>query len=245
MKRVIAGKRRGAAALAAAVLCIGMAAVCPARIAQAEEAAGYYDEAGNWIPQTDEAGWENGDSGADALAPADSPDGGNAADDAGSSDFSAEQETSPEARTGSYTVGEDWAADEYASTQETSVYKKDGRLGEENTSTITCSYIDTNYSVLEYEQLRDMLTNNLIYSNVNAQISASAVYTNAKDCLYILTADDASQDYLEVYYYVVGDYRCFCVTVKEYRAEAEEARAQEAATPQEAGKSIAEGFVWN
>ena len=32
---------------------------------------------------------------------------------------------------------------------------------------------DTNYTAMEYEQLRDMLTNNLIYSSPNAAISVS------------------------------------------------------------------------
>jgi hypothetical protein len=146
---------------------------------------------------------------------------------------------------GTYVMAEGWSEDETLSTSETSVYKQTGMIGEAQTSTITCSYLDTNYSVMEYEQLRDMLTNNLLYSNVNAQISTSAVYTDAKDYLYIILVDDAAQDYRNTYCYVVGDYRCFCVTVQEYREEADQLTAQEQQTPREVGQSVAEQFVWN
>ena len=135
--------------------------------------------------------------------------------------------------------------DDGASTSEKNVYKQEGLQDQAETSAITCSYIDTNYSVMEYEQLRDMLTNNLFYSNVNAQISTSAIYTNNKDYLYILIVDNSSQDYRNIYHYVVGDYRCFLVEVKEYRAEADQAKAQEQKTPQEIGQKVAEEFVWN
>lgn len=147
--------------------------------------------------------------------------------------------------TGTYTVESGWSVDNAASTQDRTVYKQDAYVGVDGTSTITCSYLDTNYSVFEYEQLRDMLTNNLLYSNVNAQISTSAVYTDAKDYLYILIVDDTSQDYQNIYCYVVGDYRCFCVDVKEYRSDAEQLQAQSLRTPKEVGQSIAEKFVWN
>lgn len=147
--------------------------------------------------------------------------------------------------TGTYSVESGWSADSSVSTQDQTVYKQDAYLGVEGTSTITCSYIDTNYSVFEYEQLRDMLTNNLLYSNVNGQISTSAVYTDAKDYLYILIVDDTAQDYRNSYCYVVGDYRCFCVDVKEYRSEAEQLQGQDQKTPQEVGQSIAEKFIWN
>jgi hypothetical protein len=153
-------------------------------------------------------------------------------------------QTGSEAMTGTYSAPEGWSVDDSAGSAEKTVYVSDASAGTESTSTITCSYLDTNYSVLEYEQLRDMLTNNLLYSNVNAQISASAVYTNAKDYLYILLVDDSSQDFRNIYCYVVGDYRCFCVEVKEYRTEAEQLRAQEMNTPQEVGQSLAESFVW-
>lgn len=147
--------------------------------------------------------------------------------------------------TGTYSIVSGWTVDNAATTQETTVYKQEAHQGETNTSTISCSYLDTNYSVFEYEQLRDMLTNNLVYSNVNAQISTSAVYTDAKDYLYIVIVDDTAQEYRNIYCYVVGDYRCFCVSVQEYRAEAEALKVQELTTPQEAGQSIAEKFVWN
>lgn len=147
--------------------------------------------------------------------------------------------------TGTYSMEAGWSTDDAACTQDCTVYKQDAYIGQEGTSTITCSYLDTNYSVFEYEQLRDMLTNNLLYSNVNAQISASAVYTDAKDYLYILLVDDASQDYRNIYCYVVGDYRCFCVEVQEYRQEAENLQTQGLSTPQEVGQSTAEKFVWN
>lgn len=147
--------------------------------------------------------------------------------------------------TGNYEIDADWEKSERDSTQEEQVYYLADMLDAENTSTITCSYMDTNYTVLEYEQLRDMLSSKLIYSNVSAQISTSAVYTEAKDYLYIVTVDDSAQDYLDVYYYVVGNQRCFCVAVREYRAEAEARKADSKQTPQEAGKEIAEKFTWN
>lgn len=150
-----------------------------------------------------------------------------------------------EARKGTYPVEEDWIRDSEQSTDEKEVYIKKSYEQEKETSTITCTYIDTNYSVLEYEQLRDMLTNNLFYSNVDAKISTSAVYTLDKDYLYILIVDDSSQDYRDIYHYVVGDYRCFEVSVHEYRAEAEAAKAAEEDTPQETGQKIAEEFVWD
>lgn len=192
----------------------------------AEEAFGYFDEMGNWVEES-------------AAEPIEVVD--ESAEEASGGVSGAVQEP----QTGTYTACAGWSVDNGASTSEKTVYKQDAYAGTEGTSTISCSYLDTNYSVLEYEQLRDMLTNNLVYSNVNAQISASAVYTSAKDYLYILIVDDTSQDFRTVYCYVVGDYRCFCVEVKEYRAEAEQLRAQDQKTPQEAGQSIAESFVWN
>ena len=150
-----------------------------------------------------------------------------------------------EKMTGTYTAAEGWIEDEEASTEEKTVYVQASAADADETSTITCSYIDTNYSVLEYEQLRDMLTNNLFYSNVNAQISTSAVYTLSKDYLYILIVDDSAKEYRDIYHYVVGDYRCFSVEVREYRAEAEAAKLLEEDTPQEAGQKIAEEFTWN
>lgn len=148
-------------------------------------------------------------------------------------------------RMGTYPAPENWEKVDSLSKEDSVVYKRSGYGGEDETSTITCDYIDTNYRVVEYEQLRDMLTNNLVYSNVNAQISSSAVYTKAKDYLYILTVDDSSKDYRDIYYYVVGDMRCFCVTVKEYRSEAEEMKASDTSTPQEAGQKTAEEFTWD
>ncbi|MCD8013599.1 MAG: hypothetical protein LUG99_10560 [Lachnospiraceae bacterium] len=145
---------------------------------------------------------------------------------------------------GSYTMEEGWSLDETQSTDDVSVYVQDAYADEAQTSTISCSYLSTNYSRQDYEQLRDMLTNNLLYSNVNAQITTSAVYTLAMDYLYIILVDDSSEDYRDIYHYVVGDYECFCVQVREYRDEAAEAEAQELQTPQEAGQSVAEGFVW-
>lgn len=150
-----------------------------------------------------------------------------------------------EKMTGTYAAAEGWIEDEEVSTEEKTVYVQALAADADETSTITCSYIDTNYSVLEYEQLRDMLTNNLFYSNVNAQISTSAVYTLSKDYLYILIVDDSAKEYRDIYHYVVGDYRCFSVEVREYRAEAEAAKQLEEDTPQEAGQKIAEEFTWN
>lgn len=147
--------------------------------------------------------------------------------------------------TGTYTMESGWVLEDTEDESEQHVYKKEGLSDQTETSVITCSYLDTNYSVMEYEQLREMLTNNLLYSNVNAQISTSAAYTTDKDYLYILIADDSSKDYRSIYHYVVGDYRCFLVEVKEYRSEAEQARTEEQKTPQEVGQSVAEEFVWN
>lgn len=229
MKKLIANKHIGMIIGAMFALCMALAFTPFVWLeARAEEAFGYYDEAGNWIP--DENWYDAGAETADAS---------------GLGDFMDSTEAAAEPLTGTYSMGAGWSVDDYASTQDKTVYKQDALLGTENTSTIACSYMDTNYSVFEYEQLRDMLSNNLLYSNVNAQISASAVYTKAKDYLYILIVDDSAKDYRDLYYYVVGDYRCFCVEVREYRAEAEQAKAQSQMTPQEMGQSVAEEFVWN
>ena len=147
--------------------------------------------------------------------------------------------------TGEWDIPDGWAEDSENSTEDSQIYKLTEMVGMTETSTITCSYMDTNYSVLEYEQLRDMLTNNLLYTNVNAQISTSAVYTKAKDCLYIVIVDDSSQVYRDIYHYVVGDYRCFSVEVREYRSEADQMKAAKLKTPQETGLQIAEEFTWN
>lgn len=221
MKRLIAGKHTGRIAL---VACMVLAVSPLTRLGvQAEEAYGYYDEYGNWISEESQS-FDAGAEGAGLVE---------------------ETEAAAEPLTGTYSVGSGWSVDDYASTQEKTVYKQDAMVGMDGTSTITCSYLDTNYSVFEYEQLRDMLTNNLVYSDVNAQISASAVYTNAKDYLYILTSDDSAKEYRDIYYYVVGNYRCFRVEVREYRSEAEQAKAQGQSTPQEAGQSVAGDFTWN
>jgi len=152
-----------------------------------------------------------------------------------------EEEESP----GTYTMEEGWCLDEELSTEEEEVYRLETSEEGQETSTISCSYLETNYSRQDYEQLRDMLTNNLLYDNVNAQITTSAVYTLSMDYLYIILVDDSSEEYCDIYHYVVGDYQCFCVQVREYRAEADLAEAQELDTPREAGQKIAEGFVWN
>lgn len=235
MKRSVytIGKRmtaRAAVALSMAVcLSAGMGGVL-----QAEEGSGYYDEAGYWFEDTgsyssasDDYSHESARTGsADALAAL------------------ADGAMQDPALTGTYSVEEGWSVDADASTDEETVYKKDDCVGVENTSTITCSYMDTNYSVLEYEQLRDMLTNNLLYSNVNAQISTSAIYTQEKDYLYIVIVDDSALEYKDVYHYVVGDYRCFCVEVREYRAEADQDVADGVKTPHEVGQKTAEEFTW-
>lgn len=233
--------------IAAAVFVLGLSAgfgPAAGMSASAAENGGYYDESGNWVEEQITAidGTAPDAQGQDveivqdpAAVPADAMENPEA------SDVQAEQSQ----RTGTYTVGEGWSVDDAASTADKTVYKQDAYVGTEGTSTISCSYMDTNYSVLEYEQLRDMLTNNLLYSNVNAQLSTSAVYTDAKDYLYILIVDDTSQDYRDIYHYVVGDYRCFSVEVREYRAEAEQLKSQEQKTPQEAAESAATGFVWN
>jgi hypothetical protein len=154
------------------------------------------------------------------------------------------EDGSAEQRTGTYSVPEGWIADVERSTDETTVYTKED-TDETVGSTISCSYLDTNYSVLEYEQLRDMLTSSLLYSNVNAQISTSAGYTDARDYLFIVLVDDSEQDHTDSYYYVVGDYRCFCVTVCAYRDEAGTQESDDVMSPEEAGRSIAEQFEWS
>ncbi len=216
---------------------------------QAEE--GYYDEAGNWITEgsadvpyigedvTVDFGAYMDGSTAEVIEIGDSGENVSPNENAPVVDVTAEP------RTGTFTVEDGWAVDSSESTKDVTVYRQSAQMDAEETSTITCSYMDTNYSVLEYEQLRDMLTNNLLYSNVNAQISTSAVYTQAKDYLYILIVDDSAQSYRDLYYYVVGDYRCFSLEVKEYRAEAEQAKAAQLLTPQEVGQKAAESFVWN
>lgn len=145
---------------------------------------------------------------------------------------------------GQYTVPDGWSEDTSAGTEAEKVYRYSEKLEEEVSSSITCSYMTTNYMTTEYEQLRDMLTNDIVYSRVNAQISTNAAYTDNKDYLYILTADDAALDYREIFYYVVGDLKCFCVTVKEYRGEADESRNAQKSTPEEAGRQIAAAFTW-
>lgn len=154
------------------------------------------------------------------------------------------EENASTAMTGSYSVDSAWVRVEQKSDTDEEVYKQEASQNIEETSEITCSYLDTNYSVAEYEQLRDMLTNNLMYSDVNAQISTSAGYTDAKDYLYTLTADDSDKDYRDIYYYVVGDHRCFCVTVREYREEAAQADSPDD-TPQAVGKKTAQQFIWD
>lgn len=154
------------------------------------------------------------------------------------------EENASTAMTGSYSVDSGWVKIEQKSDTEKDVYRQEASKDVEETSEITCSYLDTNYSVAEYEQLRDMLTNNLMYSDVNAQISTSAGYTDAKDYLYTLTADDSDKDYRDIYYYVVGDHRCFCVTVREYRKEAAQAESSDD-TPQAVGKKTAQEFTWD
>lgn len=227
MKRTVHKIRKRIMAQMAVALCL---AVSLGSVLQAEEQSGYYDEAGNWVENSysSDAGMEG----------------------AGFEIFSEDQTTldtsnmSGTALSGTYSVEEGWSVDPDASTEEKTVYKKDEYVGVENTSMIACSYMDTNYSVLEYEQLRDMLTNNLLYSNVNAQISTSAIYTQEKDYLYIVIVDDSALEYKDVYHYVVGDYRCFCVEVREYRSEADQAAAEGVKTPHEVGQTTAEEFTW-
>lgn len=235
MRKMVCGFGKRMAAGVMAALCMS---VCTIQIMQAEEPSGYYDEAGNWKENT----WF-GDSndiyseGSDTAAVSEGI-------------LTAQESilTAPDisdASAGTYSVGDGWSVDSAASTESETVYKQDAHVGTDGTSTITCRYMDTNYSVLEYEQLRDMLTNNLLYSNVNAQISTSAVYTQTKDYLYIILVDDSAQEYRDIYHYVVGDYRCFCVGVREYRSEAEQASAAGLKTPGETGKTTAEEFTWN
>ncbi|MCD7762112.1 MAG: hypothetical protein LUI14_02735 [Lachnospiraceae bacterium] len=216
--------------------------VCPGRAglmrAQAEE-AGYSDGTGETL-------WQDvysGDTGSSDTFAADQA--GFGASDAGMA--AEEYETETEMLPGTYTMEEGWTENELLSSDGVTVYVQDAYADAESpeTSLISCSFLDTNYSRQDYEQLRDMLTNKILYSNVSAQITTSAVYTLAMDYLYIILVDDSSAEYRTIYHYVVGDYQCFCVEVKEYRAEAEQAEAQEADTPQEIGQKIAEGFVWN
>ena len=156
-----------------------------------------------------------------------------------------EEQTEAQELTGSWSVDSAWVQTKAEDEEERWTYKQSGAEAEENTSTIVCSYLDTNYSVLEYEQLRDMLTNNAVYSNADAQISTSAAYTDAKDYLYMLTVEPSGVDYRDIYYYVVGDCRCFCVEVREYQAEADALEAAQQKTPSQTGQDIAMKFTWN
>lgn len=156
-----------------------------------------------------------------------------------------EDQTEAQELTGSWSVDSAWVQTKAEDEEERWTYKQSGAEAEEDTSTIVCSYLDTNYSVLEYEQLRDMLTNNAVYSNADAQISTSAAYTDAKDYLYMLTVEPSGVDYRDIYYYVVGDRRCFCVEVREYQAEADALEAAQQKTPSQTGQDIAMKFTWN
>ena len=156
-----------------------------------------------------------------------------------------EDQTEAQELTGSWSVDSAWVQTKAEDEEERWTYKQSGAEAEEDTSTIVCSYLDTNYSVLEYEQLRDMLTNNAVYSNADAQISTSAAYTDAKDYLYMLTVEPSGVDYQDIYYYVVGDCRCFCVEVREYQAEADALEAAQKKTPSQTGQDIAMKFTWN
>lgn len=156
-----------------------------------------------------------------------------------------EDQTEAQELTGSWSVDSAWVQTKAEDEEERWTYKQSGAEAEEDTSTIVCSYLDTNYSVLEYEQLRDMLTNNAVYSNADAQISTSAAYTDAKDYLYMLTVEPSGVDYRDIYYYVVGDCRCFCVEVREYQAEADALEAAQQKTPSQTGQDIAMKFTWN
>ncbi len=197
--------------------------------AYAEEENSYYEADGLLIVEEDAAD-------ANGEAPAEEEDPAAAGEDGITEPITV--------LTGTFTVPEGWSRDDSASTEETSVYRADDAAGLGETSTISCSYLDTNYSVLEYEQLRDMLTNSLRYSNVDAQISTSAVYTLSKDYLYIVLVDDSAVSYRDIYHYVVGNYRCFCVQVREYREEAQQDEDLEKQTPQQAGQAMAESFSW-
>lgn len=145
---------------------------------------------------------------------------------------------------GSYSVPEGWKQDFEMSASEKDCYVFSLENGQRSKSTISCTYIDTAYSVLEYEQLREMLMNNLLYSDSAAQITSSAGYTDAKDYLYILIADNSSAEYRDLYYYVVGDYRCFCVTLREYRDEACAFEGATAISPEQSATKLANSFVW-
>lgn len=219
MERIV---RRFGKRITAGIMTAVCLAVCTG-VLQAEEPSGYYDEAGNWVQDPLAEG---------ALAGEELQPG-------------ADGQTEAQALTGTYSVGAGWTEDTAAGRDGKTVYKQDACVGMDATSTISCGYMDTNYSVQEYEQLRDMLTNNLLYENVNAQISTSASYTQSKDYLYIIIVDDSAQDYRDIYNYVVGDYRCFCVEVREYRSEAEQAAAAGQKTPQETGQATAEAFTWD
>ena len=161
------------------------------------------------------------------------------------SDGEPEDQTEAQELTGSWSVDSAWVQTKAEDEEERWTYKQSGAEAEEDTSTIVCSYLDTNYSVLEYEQLRDMLTNNAVYSNADAQISTSAAYTDAKYYLYMLTVEPSGVDYQDIYYYVVGDRRCFCVEVREYQAEADALEAAQKKTPSQTGQDIAMKFTWN
>ena len=149
--------------------------------------------------------------------------------------------------TGNWTIPEGWEEKSHvdAGFGEVCVLRASGLSAADVTSEITCSYQSTIFSLAEYEQLREMLTNDVVYQNRNASVSTSCLYTDVQDNLFQIIADDSSQTYRDIFYYVIGSGKYFSVRVKEYRDEAEAAKAQERKTPSEAARLIAAGFVWN
>lgn len=156
-----------------------------------------------------------------------------------------DEQTEAQELTGNWSMDSAWTQTKAEDEEERWTYRQSGKESDDQTSTIVCSYLDTNYSVMEYEQLRDMLTNNAVYSNADAQISTSAAYTDAKDYLYMLTVEPSGADYRDIYYYVVGDRRCFCVEVREYQAEADALKEARQKTPSQTGQDTAMKFTWN
>ena len=124
------------------------------------------------------------------------------------------------------------------------VYKQSASMQEPDSSQICCFQETTDYSLMEYEQLRGKLTDQVVYEDSSAVVSSTCTYTEAQDNLFVLTSDDAERPYRDIYYYIVRDYEYFCFHVREDRLEAEKAREQQIDTPEEAGRKMASQFTW-
>ena len=79
-------------------------------------------------------------------------------------------QTADSLTTGNWSIPEGWEEKSHvdAGFGEVCVLRASGLSGADVTSEITCSYQSTIFSLAEYEQLREMLTNDVVYQNRNA-----------------------------------------------------------------------------